>query len=203
MILPESLQLELKPAGFLLLAPLLGQGVGIPIAQPLPLDSFLLDTLECSAAFIENELQTILVDGRAVDRVAQVWLADQSVVALSAAMPGLVGTTLRRGGHLAAMRQAITATRDGHAPDTAGAGMVTVKLFNLVARQLGPKLMRQGCILPGMHVADCIDFLLAADSRLIVHASRNGHARAPQELAKEGRCGDRWFVKIVGAPRRD
>jgi hypothetical protein len=63
-------------------------------------------------------------------------------------MPGLVGATLRRGGHLAAMRSQIshnqkeTTLKDQR-------GKVTLKLFNLTTRDIGPFFLAQGIWLSG------------------------------------------------------
>ena len=65
------------------------------------------------------------------------------VLALSAAMPGLVGATLRRGGFLASLRPAITSASE---PETASPkpGRVILKLFNLLGPELAPALLAEG-----------------------------------------------------------
>ena len=55
----NQLHLTLRSAGLRLLAPLLGDGVGIGIPQPMPLKRFLLEILGCRETYIQNELQTI------------------------------------------------------------------------------------------------------------------------------------------------
>lgn len=122
-------------------APLLGGGIGIPIAAGLSLKRFLCDQLMIPSDYLEHRIQTILVNGRAVDDVDQLQIADGDVVALSAAMPGLAGATLRRGGHLAPMRAAISQNRDRPATEGHQRGIVVLKLFNLVAKEIGPQVL--------------------------------------------------------------
>ena len=61
-------------------------------------------------------------------------------------MPGLVGATFRKGGALADFRKDISYVnspanpQDGSHEET----LITLKLFNLVARELGPHLLTQG-----------------------------------------------------------
>ena len=62
-------------------------------------------------------------------------------LALSAAMPGLVGATLRRGGTYAAMRAAITRAAERGAAAAREEPLVRVKLFNLLIDELGPLLL--------------------------------------------------------------
>lgn len=92
-----------------------------------------------------DQIQTVFLDGKAVDDLDASVIRDGSVLALSSAMPGLVGATLRRGSYYAAMRSQITAgeTQDKHtvAPQP---GMITLKLFNLVLRELAPIFLKRG-----------------------------------------------------------
>jgi len=58
-------------------------------------------------------------------------------------MPGLMGAMLRRGGFYAPMRNGIT-HRDDAAPRWIGEGRITMKLFGMALRELGPKLLERG-----------------------------------------------------------
>jgi len=122
-------------------APLLGGGIGISIPEGVTLKKLLCEQLKIPSDYLENRIQTILVNSRAVDDVDQVYLADGDVIALSAAMPGLAGATLRRGGHLAPMRAAISQKGSAPAEDKSQPGIVVLKLFNLVAKELGPRIL--------------------------------------------------------------
>jgi hypothetical protein len=122
-------------------APLFGGGIGISTQVGISLKEFLCDRLMIPGDYLEHRIQTILVNGRAVDDVAQVRIADGDVIALSAAMPGLAGATLRRGGHLAPMRAAISQKQTPSTAEGHRRGIVVLKLFNLVAKEIGSRLL--------------------------------------------------------------
>lgn len=109
-----------------------GKSVNATFIQEFGLDSKHID-----------QIQTVFVDGKAVDDLDASVIRDGSVLALSSAMPGLVGATLRRGSYYAAMRSQITAaeTQGTVAPQQ---GTITLKLFNLVLRELAPIFLKRG-----------------------------------------------------------
>jgi hypothetical protein len=106
-----------------------------------------IETMLCQEYGVQAEtldkIQTIFLDGKAVDDLESSVVRDGSILALSAAMPGLVGATLRRGGYYAAMRSPITSTGTRDTPELKE-GMVTLKLFNLLLKELGPIFLRRG-----------------------------------------------------------
>ena len=133
---------------------LLQQGVTIRRRVGCSVDAFLRNELEVGPAAIEK-IQSIMLDGKPVDDIGRALLHDGSVLALSAAMPGLVGATLRRGGAYSSLRSAITYHETGQTSDPAE-GWVGIKLFNLMMAELGPGLLRQGVL---VKTADLTDLL--------------------------------------------
>ncbi len=99
-----------------------------------------------ASEYVDERINTIFLDGKPVDDVDSAIIKNGSVLALSAAMPGLVGTTLRKGGHLASLRSTITYQKeDGNIPNQEG--IVVLKLFNLLVRELGPTFLEQGVMI--------------------------------------------------------
>ena len=131
----------LVPSFFLLLQ----QGVMIRSRIGCSVEAFLREELKASPGTIEK-IQSIMLDGKPVDDIGAAVLHDGSTLALSAAMPGLVGATLRRGGAYSSLRSAITyhETENACMP---GEGWVNIKLFNLLMAELGPDLLRKGVLL--------------------------------------------------------
>jgi len=123
---------------------LLQQGVRVRRRVGCRLEAFLHGELGAGPETI-GRIQSIFLDGRPVDDIAAAVVLDGSTLALSAALPGLVGATLRRGGTYSSFRSGIThrAAGDAGAP---GTGWVTVKLFNLIMDELGPALLRDGVL---------------------------------------------------------
>jgi len=109
--------------------------------------------LGLSADYIEQRFQTIFLDGKAVDNIDIAVVKQGSTLALSAAMPGLAGATLRRGGFFAAMRSQITHNKIAK-NEIVKDGTIVLKLFNLVAREIGPMFLSQGLWISGKHLQD-------------------------------------------------
>ena len=133
---------------------LLQQGVKIRRRVGCSVDDFLRQELGAAPAMIEK-IQSIMLDGKPVDEIGAAKIHDGSVLALSAAMPGLVGATLRRGGAYASFRSAITYHEAGKAC-ASGEGWVSIKLFNLMMAELGPGLLRQGVLIRAHDLADLL-----------------------------------------------
>lgn len=128
-----------------LLFQLLNQGVNLKVPSGVSLRDALSNYLGITPDYLKNRIQTIFLNGHPVDDEESVRLTQGDVLALSAAMPGLAGATLRKGGALAAMRSSISHTEKSQA-DQEEPCTITIKLFNLVARELGPKLLARGIL---------------------------------------------------------
>ena len=149
-----NLDLQISDPGRLLLDGIFAAGVGLVVKTGSSLRATLVDQLGIAADYVEEKLQTVFLNSRPVDDLDGVVLAPGDVLALSAAMPGLVGATLRRGGHLAAMRRDITQEKAETRP--AVTAMITVKLFNLACRDLGPTLLARGILVRPKQLADLL-----------------------------------------------
>jgi len=134
---------------------LLQQGVKIRRRVGCSVADFLLDGIGAGPDTIEK-IQSIMLDGKPVDDIGSALLHDGSTLALSAAMPGLVGATLRRGGAYSSFRSAITYHEAGKAC-ASGEGWVGIKIFNLLMAVLGPDLLRKGVLLRS---SDLLGFLM-------------------------------------------
>jgi hypothetical protein len=134
---------------------LLQRGVGIPDGTGASVREFLQETLGIDAVYVEEKLQTVFLDGHPVDDFDGALVRPGAVLALSGAMPGLAGATMRRGGFYARMREGITHT----GTDTAGRGdekgVVVVKLFNRPLADLAETLAARPLLVP----ADALDGL--------------------------------------------
>jgi hypothetical protein len=127
---------------------LIEQGFKMKIETGRTVRELLCGQLGVSENYFDNRIQTIFLDGKAVDDADTAWVNAGSRLALSAAMPGLVGATFRKGGRYAALRSNISYAKTKK-PDVGGEGKITLKLFNMVAKELGPVLLRKGVIIDG------------------------------------------------------
>jgi len=139
-------------AGFF---PLLQQGVRVVCRAGVTLEELLVDQWGIEADYVARRITTLFVNSRAVDNVATTVVHGGAVVALSGAMPGLVGATMRRGGFYAAMRGAMTYREDAANPGSV-VEWVRVKLFNLLLRELGPGFLARGIIMTAAELSDFI-----------------------------------------------
>ena len=128
--------------------PLLAKGFTIQTQIGCSVQELITRHLGLSIDYMDNRLQTIFLDGKAVDNVIDAVIRQGSTLALSAAMPGLAGATLRRGGAYASMRRQIT--HKGQSKNQlVKDGTITLKLFNRVAGDLGPMFLTQGIWITG------------------------------------------------------
>jgi hypothetical protein len=142
----ETLELHLNSDELNLFFPLFQKGVTVPATVGGTLKSLLVDQFAIPADYVTDRITTIFLDNRPVDDLDRTMVKEGSRVTLSAAMPGLVGATMRRGGFYAALRQGIShAAESGKTADSSGT--VRLKLFNLLLAELAPTVLARGLIL--------------------------------------------------------
>ena len=145
---------------------LLQQGVWCRASTPAPLMRFLTEQIGIEPAYVRDRIETVFLDGLVVDDLERSVVSDGSTVTLSAAMPGLVGATLRRGGFYAAMRTEISWSqrRAVDTPAAASPGLVRVKLFNLILREIGPHLLARGVLIERQRAVEALGGVAAGSA---------------------------------------
>lgn len=128
--------------------PLLQAGFTVEAQVGIPMQQLLQEVFRVDLDYLENRLQTMFLNGRPVDAPKETVVENDAVIALSAALPGLVGATMRRSGRYAALRDSISAVTTRHS-SAACPGRITVKLFNVTAKELGPHFLQRGILLKG------------------------------------------------------
>ena len=129
-------------------SPLLTKGFTVKTKVGCSVQELICRHLGLSADYMEHRIQTIFLDGKAVDNVKDAVVGQGATLALSAAMPGLAGVTLRRGGAYASMRRQITHIDHSKNPRVKD-GTIVLKLFNLVAKDIGSMFLTQGIWVSG------------------------------------------------------
>ncbi len=130
------------------LTPLLERGVYITGRDGASMADFMVRDLGLTPEFVEQNVQTVFLNCSPVDDFATARVHDGSVVALSAALPGLVGAVMRKSGFLASLRQGITKGGEQGVQETGTPVTVRVKAFNLLLAPLSRLLFRKGVLLP-------------------------------------------------------
>ncbi|RLB64961.1 MAG: hypothetical protein DRH08_08685 [Deltaproteobacteria bacterium] len=180
MILP----LDQLPAFF----PLLQQGVWMDAQIGCSVMSLLTGQFGVAEDYVLERITTLFLDGKAVDDLETSYVKDGSTVALSSAMPGLVGTTMRRGGHLAAMRGEITC-QSQQQPES-GPGKVKIKLFNMVMAEQGASFLAQGAQLSNDELKSFLDEQDDSFSQSFGTVILGGRQIDPANLKKHARLAD-------------
>jgi hypothetical protein len=151
----RTLTLDMSPGAVSRFLPLLGEGILLRGPGGVTVEDFLQKTAAVSPVYLKERVQTVFLNGKALDDFSTARVEDGDRLALSAAMPGLAGAVLRRGGFYTAMRRQISyeARRQ---PDGAGEIRVVLKLFNMVARELGPEFLKQGVLVSKVQLLDFV-----------------------------------------------
>jgi hypothetical protein len=161
---------------------LLQRGVRVKASIGSTLRSFLCDRLGIDPQYVEERIQTVFLNGKAVDDPSSAVIMDHSTIALSAAMPGLLGATLRKGSYYSGMRSEISYTAERKVQPHEG--WILLKLFNLLPREIGPLVLQKGV---GVKGKDLQDFLTKRSSSFwqgCVEVNLNGKRLDPARLVE-------------------
>ena len=122
---------------------LLGHGFHLKVQSGCSVKELLCNQLGIHEDYLDQRIQSIFLNGKVVDDVKSAVVPESATMALSGAMPGLVGAILRSGGYYAPMRSQIS-----HEKDTPVSQLkhdqITLKLWNLVVKELGPTFLERG-----------------------------------------------------------
>ena len=150
-----NLSLTLEKTQIPIFYQLLSQGFVIHAQVGCTMKELLCGQLGIKEDYLEERIQTIFLDNKTVDDVNSAVIREGSTLALSAAMPGVLGATLRKGGWYAPMRRQISQDKDMPS-DLHKKGEVTIKLFNLIVRELGPLFLERGIRVKGEDFFDIV-----------------------------------------------
>ena len=170
-------------------SPILQQGFFVRIMTGTALEQVLTEQMGIEKGYIEKRISTIFLNGRPVDDLHGTIIHDGSILSLSAAMPGLVGATMRRKGTYASFRSAIAYREENNVgARRRDEGLIEVKLFNLLMAELGPHFFNRGIYVRADELSDLISPIMA-DLRqgcgLILLGDRPASADAVTEILKD------------------
>jgi hypothetical protein len=126
---------------------LLQAGFGVNCTVGTSIENLFYDQLTLNPRVVEEKISTIFLNGKPVDDIASTIVEGGATLALSGAMPGLVGATLRRKSPLASFRQSISAGKSAKDNDNSE-GSIQIKLFNILLKELGPVFLERGILIP-------------------------------------------------------
>jgi len=177
---------------------LLQQGLRIETPLGGSVQDFLVRQLGMDPEVIDEKIQTIFLNGKVVDDPVQAFLTDGALLALSGALPGLVGATMRRGGFYSSLRNSIT-FQGGAGIQGPKNGRIVLKLFNILLQDLGPRILENGFMI---EESKLLDFLRRNESKLADECQiRDGDGiEIPYRnllIACSEELGKYLFVKVV------
>lgn len=190
-----QLHLHIDPSGLPLFYSLLEKGVILSASTGCTLRDFLCGQLGLSGDYLEQRVQTLFLDARPVDNVDTAVVKDGSTLALSAAMPGILGATMRKGGRYAAFRKDISQPAD-ECGVCETSGQVTLKLFNMVAKEVGARLLEAGVEVDGKDLERIADRYTAKLKRVIHTARRDDRDIEPDKRLFSSLSGDRLLLSV-------
>ena len=134
---------------------LLQSGIEVKTTSNQTLGRFLNNFPGFTAEYLAETVQTIFLNGTAIDDLTLTFEGDKPVLALSAAMPGLAGAIFRKNSFHSALR-----TDTGAVPSvTASQKSITVilKLFNSIARERGGEMLHRGVCISSAHLTSFLE----------------------------------------------
>lgn len=95
----SPLTLTIKAEEASALSPIFQKGVLVGVDTGCSVTALLCDQWEIPLDYVMDRISTLFLDGQPVDDIDSAIIRDGAVLALSSAMPGLVGAMMRRGGY--------------------------------------------------------------------------------------------------------
>ena len=132
---------------------LLQNGITMFCPPDIAIGTFLASLPDFDVDYLADRVQTIFIDGNAIDNLDKPFPGKSHVIALSAAMPGLAGAIFRRNSICAALRKNSGQEIEEKVKQKE-AIEISLKLFNVIAQEKGPALLRHGGIFSGKALWD-------------------------------------------------
>ena len=186
---PLRIRLRVPAEAVVEFSPLLQAGFLVSGRTGCSVKTLLCDQFGIDEEYVTRRITTMFLDCKPVDKMDTTLVRDGATLALSCAMPGLVGATLRRGGFYAAFREGISC-RDDDSDTRAGIGTVRIKLFNLLIGELGPLFLGRGIMVPASPI---VEFLQKSSGKF---------KNSCREVSIDGTPADMAAI-VDGTPFRD
>lgn len=144
----QDLSISAKPNLIPFFFQLLGQGFLVNAPANCSIRNLIIGCLGIPDDYLEERIQTLFLNGNVVDDLDSGIIKEGSTLALSGAMPGLAGAVLRRGGFYASFRRTIS-LEDSQSRIDEDDHWIVLKLFNMIAKELGPAFLEKGIWVEG------------------------------------------------------
>lgn len=146
--------------------------------------------------YVRKDIKVIFLEYSPVDNIETAIIKDGTTLALSAAMPGLVGAAMRRDGDLTWMRSSIT-YHEGEADQKEGQGLIQIKLFNQVMADLGESFLRRGVYLKSKYLSEFLTRFTPDFWKEFGNIAKNENRITSQELISYVNDHNQWLKLII------
>jgi len=193
----KTLLFHVDPAALPRFDDLLQTGFVVRTLTGLSIRAYLSGQLGLPDRYIDTKVTTVFLDGKPVDNIDTAAAGEGSTLALSSAMPGLVGATMRRESFYASLRNTI-AYRGSEAHGLPAEGLLRVKLFNLLLPDLGPVFLERGIYLPVPEIARFLTRQSASFFAALKNITLGGNMLRISSLTRPNWAGaDEWICVVV------
>lgn len=141
---PPKIELSVSPDSIAGFTTLLQGGIFIEVPCNTQIGDLLTSLPGFSRDYVQSRVETIFIDGLPADSLSQPLTTSGTVLAISAAMPGLAGAIFRKNSVHASLRTSPTA--DVETESAEKTIQVRLKLFNMIAVERGEQLLYEGCV---------------------------------------------------------
>ncbi len=178
------------------LSTLMQKGCFVKVKTGCSLSDLLCDQFGISPDYIKNDIKVIFLDYSPVDDLDAAVVKDGAILALSAAMPGLVGAAMRRDG-LSWMRSSITYHEQENKHEKQE-GVLHVKLFNQVMADLGESFLRRGVFVKSGFLADFLGRFAGDFWQGIKEITMDGEILSRSSLLENLLADEKWVKLSIG-----
>ncbi|MCF6245963.1 MAG: hypothetical protein L3J69_01250 [Desulfobacula sp.] len=176
---------------------ILQQGFMVSATVGCSLKSLICDQWGVTPDYLSGRISTIFLNNQPVDDVESAIVNDGAILALSGAMPGLVGATFRKGGVLSIFRSSITHENIKVDIDLPAKGTITLKLFNLLVSEMGPAFLERGFWITAGVLYDFVDTKKTNLLSVLKSVSVNGNEIEFGELSSLEKYNDEALINVI------
>ena len=173
------------------LCALLSRGVFVKVHTGCSLRELICEQFQVPPDYLQNDIKVLFLNFSPLNDVDSVFIKDGAVLALSAALPGVVGAAMRRDG-LSSMRSSITYQGGAEERVVRGEGVIRLKLFNLVLAGLGESFLRRPVYETSKVLAEFLG-RFSTDFWRECKITRNGEVTTQRSLLDDSSLEERWM----------
>jgi hypothetical protein len=178
------------------LCTLMHNGCYVKVECGKTIRNLLCEQFQIPFEYVKKDIKVIFLEFSPVDNLETAIIKDGATLALSAAMPGLVGAAMRRDGDLTWLRSSIT-YQEGESDHQVGQGLIQIKLFNRVMADLGESFLRRGVYLKSKYLSEFLTRFTPEFWKEFGTISKNQDTITNQELSDFVTDHNQWIKVII------